>query len=327
LFIAFITNCALSVLISIPGKTISQEAFFKIIFYPSLVFFVGQIFALLSQSYPGVDSIFASFRYSKTIQKIPNFIRLGIRMSFATFAFIYFFSAAVFIIWALISFQEIDAVYNMINPPAFPALAFLLAQLVFVPNLIFILPAWFTPHGVSFEYSVPFSLWESRQALTPAVPIFAAYPTNNSFHLIWFFVLGAFLSLGLIISIFIIKMTKRKAYRISFIREKENIVKIERFNFGHTLAQLHTSEFINRVIAAFICCGIANALFFIYIQIIFFFSSGVIGVKSLNYFGVDSFYQSLEICTSLVIIEIATLLIWSIFTIVRGHFAKKQIQK
>jgi hypothetical protein len=75
---------------------------------------------------------------------------------------------------------------------------------------------------------------------------------------------------------------------------------------------------------AFICCIIANILTVFYLQIIFIFSSGVIGQKSLKSFGVDSVFQSLEICAALSSIEILVLIVWSIFTIVRGRLAKDQ---
>jgi hypothetical protein len=324
LLLSFIIQCFFSILISIPNKTISGESVFKILFLPSLFLLAGQLLAFFSVNYPGKNSILFTFRYSKRLQKIPNFIRLGVKMSFATFAFIFFFSSIVFILWILISYQEINSVYNIVNPPIFASVAFLVVQIAYVPNLIFLIPAWFTSFGVSFEYSVPFSLWESRQALAPSVPILAAYPTNDSLHLVFLIVLGAFLSVGLVVALFIIRATKQKAYRISFFKEKENIVKIERFDFGNTLSRLHMPEFINRAIMAFICCIIVNILTIFYLQIIFVFSSGVIGQKSLKSFGVDSLFQSLEICAVLSSVEILTLIIWSTFTIIRGKFAKQQ---
>ncbi|MDR3128452.1 MAG: DUF6350 family protein [Bifidobacteriaceae bacterium] len=321
IFISFIIQIILSILMSIPNSTISQEAVYKIIFWPSLVLFVGHFSAYLRSQ----DGIIQTFRYQTQIRKIPNFVRLGIKMSLLTIMFLILFSSLIFTLWSLTSFQEIMALYNLLNPPNISAIAFLLIQIIYVPNLIFLIPAWFTPQGVSFEYSVPYSLWESRQTLSPSVPILATYPTNDSLHLIFIFILIAFLSIALWVAIAIIKMSKKPDYRINFIHEAKNILKIERFNFGNTLSQLYPSELINRILATFFCCGISAIFNFISLNIIFFLSSGVIGAVGSRHFGANDFWQPLEITLSIMLTEVVVLIFWSIGTVIRGQIAKKQL--
>ncbi|MDR3151852.1 MAG: DUF6350 family protein [Bifidobacteriaceae bacterium] len=322
LLISFIVQSTISIIVCVSNKIIGQELVIKILLLPSFILFLGQ-FAVYLRSRAG---IIQTIRYSKKFKAVPNFVRLGLRISAATLCFMGIFSCLIFALWSILSFREISAVYSLLNISFISVIGLIFIQIAYLPNLIFLTSAWFTHAGVSFQYTTPFSLWESSQALAPAAPFLAIYPTNNSMHLIFLIVLAPFLLIPIWAATAIIKMTKKSNYRINFIKEKKNVLKIERFNFGDTLAQLYTPELINRIIAAFICCLISLFLNFVFLAGLFFFSSGVIGKSSLRYFGVDGLWQAGEITLVFAGVELAVLIVWAIWSIIKGRIAREQLK-
>ncbi|MDR3152071.1 MAG: DUF6350 family protein [Bifidobacteriaceae bacterium] len=320
---SFIIQSAISIIISILSKTISQESVIKILLLPSLILFSGQAAVYLRAR----AEIIQTAKYSRKFKVILNFARLSIKISVVTLAFIGIFSCLVFILWTILSFREISAVYSLLNISAFGAVGLIFIQIVFLPNLIFLIPAWFTHMGVSFQYTIPFSLWETNQTLAPTVPFLAIYPTNNSMHFIFLAVLIAFLSIAVWGAWAIIKMTKKNNYRFNFIKEKKNVLKIERFNFGNTLAQLYTPELANRIFAVFICCLISSILNFCFLASFFFLSSGVVGKSSFKHLGVDGLWQSGEIALVFFGVEFLSLIVWAFYMIIKGRIAKKQLKR